>query len=398
MFRAKLLPGLTVRLAVVLLFTALLSSAAPASAQSLLGSAQSFAVLGSSTVTNTGSSVVTGDLGVSPGTAITGFPPGILVGGTRHAADAVAGQAHVDATLAFTTLGALPCTRDLTGINLGGLTLTPGVYCFSSSAQLTGPLTLDAQNNPDALFVFRMGSTLTTASNSSVVMINGGNHCNVYWHATSSVTLGTGTTFVGHILALISVTMTTAANLSGSAFALTGAVTLDTNNIEVAVCGSTCGVFPPHRPIKVTGAGEIRVPTPNTAAPDATGRGTASFNFSATLSKSGYGTGVAVKGRPLAKSGDTAATGSFDYVNHVTGLHVYGPVTNAEVVAIDSNGSPKTVRFSGTCLSLPACSFAVTLEDRGRHLPAIGIAITGAVHEVKSQRPISQGSIEFYAR
>jgi hypothetical protein len=235
------LPRLTVRLAAVLSFATLLYNPAPASAQALLGSAQSFAVLGSSTVTNTGSSIVTGDLGVSAGTAITGFPPGILIGGAQHAADAVAGQAHSDATIAFTTLGALPCTLDLTGTDLGGLILTPGVYCFSSSAQLTGPLTLDAQGNPDAVFVFRMGSTLTTASNSSVIVINGGSHCNVYWHATSSVTLGTDTTFVGHILALASVTMTTGANLSGSAFALTGAVTLDSNNIEVASCGATGG-------------------------------------------------------------------------------------------------------------------------------------------------------------
>jgi hypothetical protein len=271
--------------------------------------------------------------------------------------------------------------------------LVPGVYCFSSSAQLTGTLTLDAQNDSDALFVFRMGSTLTTASNSSVVVINGGDHCNVWWHATSSVTLGTGTTFVGHILALISVTMTTDANLSGNAFALTGAMTMDSNDIEVAVCGSTCGVFPPHRQIKVTGAGEINVPTRPTASPTATGKGTASFTFSAKPTKAAGGT-VAM-GRPT-KLGATAAIGQFDYVNHVTGLHVNGPVTNAEVVAIDSNGSPKTVRLSGTCRTgIPACSFSVILENGGKPGQTIGIAITGAVHEVKSQRSLSQGSIQF---
>jgi hypothetical protein len=390
MFRAPPLSRLTVGLAAALSFTAVLASVPPASAQALLGSAQSFAVLGSTTVTNTGSSLLTGDLGVSPGTAITGFPPGLLLAGTRHAADAVAGQAHDDVTIAFTTLGAMPCTFDLTGEDLGGLTLTPGVYCFSSSAQLTGRLTLNAQNNRDALFVFRMGSTLTTASDSSVVMINGGDPCNVYWHATSSVTLGTRTTFVGH------------ANLTGNAFALTGAVTLDSNNIEVAVCGSTCGVFPPHPQIRVTGAGEINVPNPNSAASNATGPGTASFRFSAKPSAPDKSTGVRAlrpltKGEVAAAARGTAATGSFDYTNHVTGLHVGGPVTNAEVVAIDSNGSPKTVRLSGTCRpGLPACSYAVILDNAGTPGATIGIAVTGAVHEVKSQRTLSRGTIQFY--
>src|SRR3990172_5124091 len=163
-----------------------------------LGSASSFAVLGGSTVTSTGLSLVTGDLGVWSGTAITGFPPGIVIG-TIRAGDDVAAQAQSDLTTAYNLLAGLPCNTDLTGQDLGGKTLAPGVYCFSSSAQLTGTLFLDAQGNSNAVFIFQIGSTLTTASNSPVVMINGGRVCNVFWQVGSSATLGTGTVFSGNI-------------------------------------------------------------------------------------------------------------------------------------------------------------------------------------------------------
>ena len=134
-----------------------------------LGAASSFAVLGGSTVTNTGASTIDADLGVSPGTAVTGFPPGTVGGGSIHAADALALQAQTDTTSAYNDLAGQVCTS-LTG-DLGGRTLAPGVYCYSSAAQLTGTLTLDAQGDARAVFVFQIGSTLTTASNASVVMI-----------------------------------------------------------------------------------------------------------------------------------------------------------------------------------------------------------------------------------
>ncbi len=207
-----------------------------AKAQSL-GTAQSFAVLGGSTVTNTGSSVVSGNLGVSPGSAITGFPPGTVVPpSTLHAADAVAGQAQSDLTIAYNSLAGMACNTDLTGQDLGGLTLTAGVYCFSSSAQLTGVLTLDAQGVGDALFVFQIGSTITTASNSSVLLTNGGQACNVFWQVGSSATLGTDTAFVGNILALTSITLNTGADVSGRALARNGAVTMDTNHVSINSC------------------------------------------------------------------------------------------------------------------------------------------------------------------
>jgi hypothetical protein len=206
-------------------------------AQSSLGTAQSFAVLGGSTVTNTGASVITGDLGVHPGSAVTGFPPGVVTG-TIHAANATALQAKNDLTTQYNSLAAAACVANLTGQDLGGLTLTPGVYCFNSSAQLTGTLTLNAQGNANATFIFKTGSTLTTASASSVLMINGGNPCGVAWQIGSSATLGTTTSFIGNLIALTSITLNTDANIVGRALARNGAVTLDSNNISFAACGA----------------------------------------------------------------------------------------------------------------------------------------------------------------
>ena len=232
--------------AAVVGFAALVCGPAPALAQTApsLGTAQAFAVLGGSTVTNTGSSVITGDVGVSPGSAVIGFPPGIVSGGTIHAADAVALQAQNDVITAYNNLTTQPCTTDLTGQDLGGLTLTPGVYCFSTSAQLTGTLTLNALGNPAAVFIFKMGSTITTATNARVLIINGGQTCNIFWQVGTSATLGTATTFAGNILALTSITLTTGAQVLGKTLARNGAVTLDTNNVNGTACNAaSCPVI-----------------------------------------------------------------------------------------------------------------------------------------------------------
>ncbi len=219
------------------------ASAAPLATAPDLGTAASFAVLGGSTVTNAGPSSVIGNLGVSPGTEVTGFGPvdggpGTLTGTISTGAAVAPAQSAV--TTAYNALGAQACTGDLTGQNLGGLTLTPGVYCFDSSAQLTGILTLNAASDPLPVWVFKIGSTLTTASNSSVVFLTGGSSCNVFWQVVSSATLGTGTAFKGNILALESISVTTGASMSGSALARNGAVTMDTNTISI--CSGTTAI------------------------------------------------------------------------------------------------------------------------------------------------------------
>ena len=222
-------------LATVLLTSLGIASAAQAAVAPSLGAAASFAVLGGSTVTNTGPSVIQGDVGVSPGSAVTGFPPGIVVPPAAiHAGDGVAGSAQTSATGAFNALAGQQCDTALSSAELGGLTLTPGVYCVGS-AQLTGVLTLDAQGDPNAVFIFQIASTLITASSSSVG-ITAGSGCNVFFQVGSSATLGTGTGFTGNILAQASITMNTSATLAGRALALTGAVTLDSNLIAPALC------------------------------------------------------------------------------------------------------------------------------------------------------------------
>jgi hypothetical protein len=222
------------------LLAAALAIVLPASAQAAtvgLGTADSAAVLAGSTVTNTGPSVISGDVGVYPGTVVSGFPPGLVLGGTIHAADGVAMKAKADLTTAYDD-AAGRSSGDTISADLAGSTLTPGVYTSATSLGLSGDLTLDAQGDPDAVFVFQAGSTLTAGSGSRVLVVNGAQSCNVFWQVGSSATIGSDSAFAGNILALTSISLTTGATLNGRALARNGAVTLDSNLVTKATCAT----------------------------------------------------------------------------------------------------------------------------------------------------------------
>ncbi|MBP7689957.1 MAG: DUF3494 domain-containing protein [Thermoflexales bacterium] len=214
-----------------------------------LGTAANFLVLGGSTVTNTGATVVAGELGTAPGTTITGFPPGIITeGGVTHMGDALALQAQSDATLAYNSSAGQPCNVHLADQELGGKTLAPDVYCFESLAKLTGQVVLDAQGNPAATWIIQIPGGLSTATGSSVAVTNGGGVCNVFWIVGESATIGAGSSFAGNILALTSVTLATGANLSGRAMARNGAVTLASNSISKPPCAQPLPPTPTPAP------------------------------------------------------------------------------------------------------------------------------------------------------
>jgi serine protease AprX len=201
-----------------------------------LGTADDFAVLAGSTVTSTGPTTIDGDLGLSPGTAVTGFPPGTVYGKTQ-AANAEALKAKSDLTAAYDdAVGRTPPTP--APADLGGMTLKPGVYRSGSSLAVTGDVALDAQGDPGAVFVFQAGSTLITASASHVRLVNGAQACNVFWQVGSSATLGTTTDFAGNILALTSITMNDGVNLNGRALARNGAVTMINDTITAPHCAT----------------------------------------------------------------------------------------------------------------------------------------------------------------
>lgn len=223
----------------------------PAATAPSLGSASTFAVLGNTTVTNTGLSILTGNLGLSPGTSITGFDPilgpGIVLG-TTYAAGAIPAQAQFDVGVAVTELDLQTCTNDMTGEDMGGQTITAGVNCFDTSAQLTGTLTLDGEGDPNAVFIFQIGSTLTSATGANIVLVNGATACNTFFSVGSSATLGTGTHFEGNLIARDAITLTTNVRVHGLTAARTEAVTLDTNRV------ATCAVLPPSAAsVNVTG-------------------------------------------------------------------------------------------------------------------------------------------------
>jgi len=239
-----------------------------------LGAAAPFAVLAGPQVVNTGGTVIRGDLGVSPGTGIVGFPGGKVVDGTIHTTGDAPTQAQKDAAAAYADLASQQCNVRLTGQDLGGQTLAPGVYCFpTGAAALTGELVLDAQGDPDAVFVFQVGTTLTTAAKSSVRVANSGQRpdegaqaagsraarrdslCHVYWQVGDSVALGRDSTFIGTIIAMRGIGMAPNAVVDGRALARTGAVTMDTDAVQLPSCILPLAYWPAA--VGIVGAGVV---------------------------------------------------------------------------------------------------------------------------------------------
>ena len=263
----------TVGIALILAISAMTGLAANAVGPTTvgLGTGTSFAVLAGAGITNTGPTVVNGDIGSFATTAISGFPPG-TVNGTNHAGDGVTQGAKTDLVTAYNdAAGRTPVTTVPT--ELGGTTLTAGVYTSAAGTLgITGNVTLDGQGDPGAVFIFQMASTLTTATGSSVTLINNAQSCNIYWQVGSSATLGGSTSFKGNILALTSITLVTSATIDGRALARNGAVTLDTNTITKA----TCAAAPTPTPTPTPAPTSTPAPAPtDTPAPTATPTSTA---------------------------------------------------------------------------------------------------------------------------
>lgn len=319
-------------LGAILGVAALLAAGVPgvAAAPVGLGAADSFGVLAGSGITNTGVTVVTGDVGSCPTPAVTGFGVGAgTATGTTYAAGPVTCQAKADLTTAYNDTVALPPTTTYGGpTDLGGLTLTAGVYNSPTSLGVTiQPLTLDAEGDPDAVFVFQAGSTAITGVNSAVLLINGAQACNVVWQVGSSATLGVGSTFVGSVLAATSITVNTGATVEGRLLALGGAVTLDTNTVTRPSCSAPPGsltlsqaptagtalaegtaVAMPVTTVTDTRTGTTRSWTVTATVSDLVAGGPSIPSTAVTLAQSGTfttGSGTVVAGGLVSATGDS---------------------------------------------------------------------------------------------
>ena len=283
-----------------------------------LGTAAAYSVLGGTTVTNTGPTTLAGDLGVNPGNAITGFPPG-LVSGATHAGDAQAGQAQSDLTTAYNDAAGRAMTASVAG-DLVGQTLIPGVYKSSGPLAVSGALTLDGQGNANSVFIFQVASALTTATASSIVLTNSAQACNVYWQVGSSATLGTTSTFNGNILALTSITATTGTRVHGRALARNGQVSLDTNVFSAPGCATASPSASPSASASVSASASASVSAsaspsavsgPSSTSPSggSTAAGTGSRTGSGTGAAENTGTGRGVNIDTAAETtGSSAAT------------------------------------------------------------------------------------------
>jgi cytoskeletal protein CcmA (bactofilin family) len=384
----------------VLMLALIAASSGSAAAQTIpaFAGAESFVVLAKSTVTNTGASTFGGDVGVGAGGSITGVLPGTLAAGSAiHSGDAVAAQALQSAAAVYAALAGHTCPPGTIDQPLGA-TLATGTHCFSGDLTVAAPLQLTGAGP----WVILVDGSLTVAPGivitAPVVAPDTCGGSPVYWQVGDSsaatpattVAIGAGATVVGNILAEGAITLGQAAALDGRALSLgtateAGSVILDTNAVAACSFGQ---LLPTHTAFKVTGGGGINVPSdPANTDPDADGTGFANYGFNGQPGTAG-----------------APASGSFNYVNHVVNgnLHINGPVTDVDVVALNDDGTPKTARLSGTCDGfLPSCTFSVLTEDNGE--PAVedrfGVTIVsaGAVVEARALRLVRNGNIQFHS-
>jgi Ice-binding-like len=296
-----------------------------------LATTQPYAVLGGTTVTNTGPSVLNGSLGLWPGTSNTGFPPGIVVPpGVRDLTNARAHQAKLDLTAAYVNAAGRPIDGTTTA-DLANLHLQAGVYAGPSKGALAlnGPLVLDGAGNANSVFIFQTNSSLITGSSSTVTLINGAQECNVFWQVGSSATLGTGSVFRGNILALSSITVTTGVTVHGRALARNGAVTLDTDVFVRPTCAGTTPVTP-----TTTTAGTGTGGTATPAAGTATGTGTGTGTTSTGLTSSTAGPGVPGVSGPPRTGGAALRVAGFPWATVLYGFGFVGALMAGTVLAL----------------------------------------------------------------
>ena len=324
-----------------------------------LGSAADDAVLAGSTVTNTGASVLDGSLGLWPGTSVTGFPPGIVLApGTTNVNDAVAQQAQADLTVAYTDAAGRPIdattTADLVSLNLQG-----GVYAGpnKSPLSLSGPLTLDGAGDPTSVFIFQTDSTLITASNSTITLINGAQACNVFWQVGSSATLGTNSDFTGNILALSSITVSAGVTVHGRALARNAAVTLDTDTF----LQPTCDLTPPSTTTSLPGS-TTTLPGSTTTLPGSTT--TTSLPGSTTTTTS----------LPGSTTTTTSLPGS------TTTLP--GSTTTLPGSTTTLPGSTTTTSLPGSTTTVPATTRTVGVPTGSVPPPTPSLPVTGAPNQM----------------
>lgn len=284
-----------------------------------LGTAAPFAVLGASTVTNTGPSVINGDVGLSPGTSITGIPPAVVVG-TVHATDATAAQAQIDLTTAYGVAASL--TPNATGLgDLTGMSLTPGVYSGGELA-VTGALTLSG--TAESVWVFQAATTLTIGSGALITVTDGASACNVFWQVGTSATIGTAAQFVGTVMANESVTATTGATIAGRLLARTGAVTLDTNTITAPTGCAPAGVVSSSPSITSSAPPDGVIGTPYSSTVTSSGIPTPSY----TVTSGALPPGLTLDSTTGVISGTPTAPGSFTFV--VTASNGTAPDASAQ--------------------------------------------------------------------